>query len=511
MEKAKRNSLSIDRISDLPKDMLHRILYFLSQEHAVRTSVLSKSWSYIWCTRPNLYFADIDFKGNEQQNFLLTVDNTLQRYRDQNMCLEEFDLYISLLGKYYSDQEFVSLVEKWVPLLTSMGIKEFHLAIIPKDRDRVGVIIDLPVVLKSEPLKILCLYDCNLGRCTLENIPFVRLQELELINVLIEKETLHKIITSCPLLTRLSLEDCEGLKTVKLEKKLHKYLKHFSFTKHDAHKTEECSIEIDVPTLETISISGSKILFQSHKFCNLKSLSLFEVEMCSNSIEQSQLLCIDTPNVESFDYWGPVIPSISCTPTSGRSNLRFHMRDDDVDDARSWFLRLSKLLQALRHSEISLNIVHRSFEDVHIDEDNLVRDIIINGGNKPVAVENLEFSIYFFSRFPYVLNGFFGICRPRNITPFWFWQRDWKREKLLKKLDDFICNIEKMKESGNREIWQDLEDLTVQGFDENRKEWQPLHVARFSESALLPGFDRFRVQLKWRYQNCESSSKLIES
>ncbi|EYU44102.1 hypothetical protein MIMGU_mgv1a022741mg [Erythranthe guttata] len=493
MKKAKREhgSNSNDRLLDLPKDILHRILYFLYQEAAVRTSVLSKSWRYIWCTRPNLYFADNDFKGNEH-NFLLTVDNTLQRYRDQNLCLEEFDLHISMPCKYYSDHELVSLLEKWVPLLTSMGVKEFYFAIILKDS--VGVIIDLPVILKAEPLRILCLYNCNLGRCTPENIPFVRLQELELINVLIEKETLHKIITSCPLLTRLSLEDCEGLKTVKLEKKLHKYLKHFSFMKHDAHKTEECSIEIDVPTLETISISGSKILFQCHKFCNLKSLSLFEVEICSNSIEQSQLLCIDTPNVEFFDYWEPVIPSICCTPTSGRSNLRFHMRDDDVDDARSWFLRLSKLLQALRRSEISLNIFHRSFEDVHIDEDDLVRDIMINGGNKPVTVENLEFNISHMSRVPYVLNGFFGICRPRNITPIWLWQGDWKREKLLRKLDDFLCNIEKMKASGNREIWQDLEDLTVQEFDESRQNgnlyaWRGFQNLHYCRALIVFGFN----------------------
>ncbi|EYU30252.1 hypothetical protein MIMGU_mgv1a018436mg [Erythranthe guttata] len=76
---------SMDMISELPKDILQRILYFLSQKEAVRTSVLSKSWRSIWRTRPNL---DLDFSDptfmDRTREFLYIVDETLLLYRNQD-------------------------------------------------------------------------------------------------------------------------------------------------------------------------------------------------------------------------------------------------------------------------------------------------------------------------------------------------------------------------------------------------------------------------------------------
>ncbi|EYU30165.1 hypothetical protein MIMGU_mgv1a024933mg, partial [Erythranthe guttata] len=208
----------MDRIPELPEDILHRILYFLFQEDVVRTSALSKSWRYIWRTRPNLDFSDNTkyYKG--------VVNNTLQGYCDLRLCLDEFRLRIS--SGDYSDSELVSLLDKWIPLLTTstMGVKEFQLSILSKNSVR--GIVHLPVVLKAEPLKLLWLYDCSLGQNIPENIPFVRLQVLRLQSVSIEQEIFDKIISSYPLLTDVWLQKCEGLKTVILKKKLHRYLKH---------------------------------------------------------------------------------------------------------------------------------------------------------------------------------------------------------------------------------------------------------------------------------------------
>ncbi|KAL7110854.1 hypothetical protein ACP275_05G052100 [Erythranthe tilingii] len=57
----------MDMIFELPKVMLHRIPYFLSQEEAVRTLALSKSWRNIWCTRPNLDFSEDSFEGRKEE------------------------------------------------------------------------------------------------------------------------------------------------------------------------------------------------------------------------------------------------------------------------------------------------------------------------------------------------------------------------------------------------------------------------------------------------------------
>ncbi|XP_012839453.1 PREDICTED: F-box/LRR-repeat protein 25-like [Erythranthe guttata] len=283
MEKVKRDSLSIDRISNLPKDILHRILFLLSQE-----DLLSKSWRYIWCTRPNLDFSDIEFNGNKQ-DFPSTVDKTLQQYYDQGLSLEKFRLYLSLLGKDYSYHESVLLLHKWIPLLKAMGVKEFCLSIL---FDHTSGITDMPsVVFKAESLELLHLNRCNLGQNIPENIPFVRLRVLRLSNVSVENEVFEKIISSCPLLTTMSLDGCKGLKTIKLEKKIHKHLKHFTFINLMNRTAEKCNIEIDIPTLETIEIMGSKIRCSMRNLSILKTLSL-------GSVEQSPL-CIDAQNIQS--------------------------------------------------------------------------------------------------------------------------------------------------------------------------------------------------------------------
>ncbi|XP_012857594.1 PREDICTED: F-box/LRR-repeat protein 25-like [Erythranthe guttata] len=235
MEKAKRDSLSIDRISDLPKDILHRILYFLSQEDVVRTSVLCKSWRYVWCTRPNLDFSDINFKGKD-----------------------------------YSHHESVLLLDQMGPITQSYARKgNLSLLVFPI------ILLELPI----------CPRWCNLGQNIPENIPFVRLRVLRLSNVSVENEVFEKIISSCPLLTTMSLDGCKGLKTIKLEKKIHKHLKHFTFINLMNRTAEKCNIEIDIPTLETIEIMGSKIRCSMRNLSILKTLSL-------GSVEQSPLYVV---------------------------------------------------------------------------------------------------------------------------------------------------------------------------------------------------------------------------
>ncbi|EYU31300.1 hypothetical protein MIMGU_mgv1a020509mg [Erythranthe guttata] len=322
MKKAKGkdcNYMSMDRISDLPKDILHRILYFLSQEDAVRTSVLSKSWRYVWCTRPNLDFSDINFKGNKQ----------------------------------------------------GMGVKEFSLSIIS---DRTPGITDLSsVVFKADSLEYLHLNRCNLGQNIPENIPFVRLQVLRLQNVLMEEEIFEKIVSSCPLLTTMWFRECKGLKNIKLEKKLLKYLKKFSFINRNTPRIDECCVEIDFPSLEKMEIIGSKIRFHIHKFDNLKTLCLDMVEIfSSDSIEQSEL-CIDAPNIEYFYYSGCFMPSVTFAPTSVESILKLYIRDY-AGGARSWFLGLSKLVQALCNSVVLLSVFHLAIGDMHVEQDILEQD-----------------------------------------------------------------------------------------------------------------------------------------
>ncbi|KAL9166727.1 hypothetical protein ABFS82_05G049600 [Erythranthe guttata] len=478
--KEEEGSISMDRISSLPKEILQRILYLLTQEEATGTSILSKSWRHVWRTRPNLVLSDADYFKDKGQEFLSVVDETLQGYLDQGVCLEEFHLCMS----YHLS---VLLLEKWIPRLEPMGVHDFRLYVI--SRREVGEIVDIPVVFEAEPLTLLFVFNCDLGRNVPENIRFVRLQVLHLKNVVIEQEIFDKIASSCGSLTDMWFEECKGLTNIKLDNELHKNLKNFTFINHIAYSKDECMIEVGAPSLEMVKIYGSRIRFLGHEFCNLKSLCIANAVLSSDLVEESQVFFIDAPNMEVYEYTGPVIPYVSFAPTSGKSTLRLYMRDDDAEDAQSWFLRLSKLLQGLRKSEICLKIFHLARFDLRIEEGILMRDAI-SGGNKPVVVENFILEINHFSAFPFVLNGLFCICRPKNVTP----HRSCYKETELEELSEFFRKIKKMIDSGNREIWRDLEGLTVERFNRVQQEWQPvINVAKLPESM----FKEFRVRLKW--------------
>ncbi|XP_012829102.1 PREDICTED: F-box/FBD/LRR-repeat protein At1g13570-like [Erythranthe guttata] len=326
----------MDKISELPKDILQRILYFLSQKEAIRTSLLSKSWRYTWCTRLNvdLDFSDVAFKKNKQK-FIFVVNDTLQRYRDQRLCVEEFHLRISL-GDMFNDldHESVSLLEKWIPLLTVMGMKKFRLSVRSGHRS-----VKLPpVIFGAVSLQDLHLESFYFDRKAIERmLLFKHLKSLRLDKVCIEDEIFDKIIANFPSIETLAVEECIWLRTIKVDD-LHN-LKYLFFKMSYITRGEEelCRIEIHPsPSLETIDITNCNLWF--HKgvdFRNLKELSLCHVTLSLDHLSSCKFpsleylkifgwpglrdshLFIDAPNILYFQFAQDFVASISFAPTSG--------------------------------------------------------------------------------------------------------------------------------------------------------------------------------------------------
>nr|ABN09127.1 Cyclin-like F-box [Medicago truncatula] len=105
-----------DRLSNLPKIILHHILSRLPEKDAARTSVLSKAWTYTWLTFPILYFSDNKFIGwlpqsmddvkRKRRKFIDYVTRTLSR----NLK----GLYLlSLKGNTITDKWFLELFLKF--------------------------------------------------------------------------------------------------------------------------------------------------------------------------------------------------------------------------------------------------------------------------------------------------------------------------------------------------------------------------------------------------------------
>ncbi|KAJ0431591.1 putative F-box domain, leucine-rich repeat domain superfamily, F-box-like domain superfamily [Helianthus annuus] len=52
-----------DRLSNLPDDVIHKILSFIGIKQAIETSALSSRWRYVWTSMPYLNFSSNDFRS----------------------------------------------------------------------------------------------------------------------------------------------------------------------------------------------------------------------------------------------------------------------------------------------------------------------------------------------------------------------------------------------------------------------------------------------------------------
>ncbi|KAL7099898.1 hypothetical protein ACP275_09G115200 [Erythranthe tilingii] len=491
-----------DRISNLPEEILYNILYFMSKKDAAQTCVLSKSWRFLWQNRLTISYSEGSplFSGPHRTRLFI---NALQSRlsKDNHHRIEEFHLNVN-------SSDSASLLENWIPMLKSIGVKAFFLSIDLHAPDSSSSYFHLPsVFFHAESLTSLRLVRCKFPQYD-RIVHFHRLELICLRNVeFTDQHTINNIIWTCPLITSIRLEECKGLHFTSIDLFL-KHLKHFTFINKQI-EDEVCGIDIlSVPTIETIYIHGSstRFRFHGHKFTYLKELSLNLVIVSTDSFDFSS--CYEFPLLESFDITGPGwddinlrmnapkilhfkclgynrIPSISfTTPMSRqcRSVLGFRFRPESNS-----FLELSGFLHAFGQSRICLSV----FLDPMPNILNIEQDVIDNIDG--VDVEELGLDMAHAASFPTFLDCMFSVCRPRNIVQHSY-VREAHIERDQKELTEFLCNFLTMK-SWEFTRKEDLEEVRIESFDADNQQWEPVLL---SECALLPkSKNRVRFQLKW--------------
>ncbi|GJW89837.1 F-box domain containing protein [Tanacetum coccineum] len=102
----KRANVEVDRLSSLPDDLIHKILYFIGLRRAIGTSVLSSRWRYIWTSIPCLDFSSFLF--STLPKFSTYVTNVLSR---RNNLEQVFSIKFCFSGDV--KQEFVKQIMKY--------------------------------------------------------------------------------------------------------------------------------------------------------------------------------------------------------------------------------------------------------------------------------------------------------------------------------------------------------------------------------------------------------------
>ncbi|XP_059669074.1 F-box/LRR-repeat protein At3g59200-like [Cornus florida] len=102
-----------DRISNLPRCLIEHILSSLPLEYAVKTSVLSTKWRYLWTSITNLNFDDCETRN--ETRFINFVNRVLMRNVSD---LQKFSLTC------YQDYD-VSHLNAWICTALSRNIYQY--------------------------------------------------------------------------------------------------------------------------------------------------------------------------------------------------------------------------------------------------------------------------------------------------------------------------------------------------------------------------------------------------
>ncbi|KAB5516852.1 hypothetical protein DKX38_027500 [Salix brachista] len=275
-----------DRISQLPDDIIHLILSFLSTPEVVRLSVLSKEWHQVYASFPlsEFYspsFADY-FDGGFR--FVIFVYKSLLRQCRQyrNIPKFQFSFTKELCRPYvYSEHlplpwDLDRLITGCIELGTHKGVKELSLYF------SIPGYYKLPEAM----LSVKELVVCSFGGCIFNGaaINWPSLRELSLNNVQIsDQRFIDNLSLTCPLIEKFALVECSGLKYLQLSglRKLKKVTVKSGYSHLE-------KIEIDVVSLHTFSYYENRNLKTDIDLTSCKNLEVFKINVYSITEELIQ-------------------------------------------------------------------------------------------------------------------------------------------------------------------------------------------------------------------------------
>lgn len=256
------------RLGDLPEEILRHILSFLPTKEAVRTSLLSKRWEYLWASIPNL-----DFEGSWPPKI-----NLLMNFVERVLCLRDsynikrFNLCCDVLPD-------ASRVNTWISAAVRHNVQDLSILLDNFKGDfslpyclftcktLTSLHLDMPYILKL-PTTI-CF--SNLKTLTIGDVTFS------------DKYLTQQFFSGLLVLEKLCLSDCSwgSLKVVRLSApKLHSLsISESERERPNSSYGDGCQIMIFAISMIEFHYSGELY----NDYCLYKSFSLEEAEITTLS------------------------------------------------------------------------------------------------------------------------------------------------------------------------------------------------------------------------------------
>ncbi|MED6156172.1 hypothetical protein PIB30_012187 [Stylosanthes scabra] len=346
----------MDRLSALPRPILHAILAKLPDKDAAKTIALSKAWRDTWFSFPYLSVCSddpmiFDLRFCNVDILVGYVTKRLLRLHDQGLAIKEFKLNLKMLKPtQLSHNHF----DRWIQIASESGIEVLELYL-PGGRigreygQRNWYILPLCVPQAKSLTKLLLSSGIRVDREFLSrSMKFSSLKMLSLCYVRFTHEgILQNLVSHCPLIEHLYVENCFVYNVISTEDPVDRFDMVKSLFLNGFQKLKEVHVQgiqestiisdkwflelfSKYPFLESLKLDGCPMSETINiTSARLKVLKLFH---CSNLKEVN----IDAPHLISLDYCGFEKLVISLMTCSDKLEVSVDTR---VDYQHSYSLR----------------------------------------------------------------------------------------------------------------------------------------------------------------------------
>lgn len=259
---------SIDSISKLPDEVLCHILSFLPTKYAVRTSLLSTRWKYLYASVPSLDFDDSLFSPRQAGSGNLASEmQLLMSIVDRTFVLRKLG-YIDRFSLKCRQNIDVSSVNIWIYAALWRNIRELDFCVSLNEFTQLpGDLFACPTLVV---LKLSGNFVINLPiKICLPNLKILHLNG----NSFPNEDSIQRFISSCPVLEDLAMSRCllDNIRIFNISAPTLKSLTIDFFRKYTDLKYK---FVLNTPKLVYLKYSGS--LVEGYLMKNLQSL----VESC---------------------------------------------------------------------------------------------------------------------------------------------------------------------------------------------------------------------------------------
>ncbi|CAN1179382.1 hypothetical protein LINPERPRIM_LOCUS36692, partial [Linum perenne] len=225
-KKMKRKD-TVDRISELPDEIIHQILKGLearsgsrrldlqSYKLAARTSILSRRWLQLWRSYPVVEINDDDHKRKDLQSFAVSTSKRLLHDRQVPLLLDSFSIRLFCMDNHQAIHQLLSSASILSPTDASsrsplkLVLKRFcvfdpiHIDLFERD-----------TFLNFGRTKFLHLEGFDLTRFLSFNTHLCNLQELDLSYVRVSEQGFLSFLSNARRLEKLSLKSIRGISSL---------------------------------------------------------------------------------------------------------------------------------------------------------------------------------------------------------------------------------------------------------------------------------------------------------